>query len=205
MCKKSPSISTLIFLAFAFSIACTQAVMASTTAPTGSSKGSKVEASGEQGPVLQAITPGPVPADLIVSGGGLEWVYASPCVEGGCSNPSPTNQEGWRYATYEELTQQFPTCDAFVRPDNSNICASQYFDPTYTHCDMGDCRSGYVCSEPGELCANGQPTQGYFETFYVRGDAVPPTPALPVPVLSTLGVAMLILGLVLFARRRVKI
>jgi hypothetical protein len=204
MHKKSTNNIALIFLTFAFSIACTQAVIASTTGPVSSDKGtgSKVEAARDQGAVVQAITPGPVPADLIVIGGGLEWVYASPCEEGGCSDPSPTNQVGWRYATYEELTQQFPTCEAFIRQDESIICASQYFDPSFSHCDIENCQSGLVCSAPGQLCANGELGPGHGETFYVRGEA---GPAIPVPVLSILGVAILVLGLVLLARRRVMI
>lgn len=198
MHNKPTNTIALIFLTFAFSIACTQAVLANTTGPAGSDKGSgaKLEAVQDQGATVQAITPGPVPADLIVSGGGLEWVYASPCQEGGCSNPSPTNQVGWRYATYAELTQNFPGCPAFT-----NKCAAQYFDPTYSHCDFSNCNEGLVCSAPGQPCANGQ-SPGHGETFYVRGEA---GPAIPVPVLSVLGVAILILGLVLLARRRVMI
>lgn len=200
MHNKSTNTIALIILTFAFSIACTQAAIASTTGPstTGVSKGSgsKVEAARDQGSVVQAITPGPVPAEYIVMGGGLEWVYASPCQEGGCSNPSPTNQVGWRYATYAELTQNFPGCPAFT-----DKCASQYFDPAYDHCDFSNCNEGLVCSAPGQPCANGL-SPGHGETFYVRGEA---GPAIPVPVLSVLGVAILILGLVLLARRRVMI
>lgn len=199
MHNKSTNTIALIFLTFAFSIACTQAVLANTTGPSSSDKGSgsKLEAVQDHGATVQAITPGPVPADLIVNANGLEWVYASPCLEGGCSNPSPTNQVGWRYATYAELTQNFPGCSAFT-----SKCAAQYFDPNYSHCDFSNCDQGLVCSAPGELCANGQPGLEYAETFYVRGEAAP---AIPVPVLSMLGVAVLALGLVLLARRRVMI
>jgi len=178
--------------------------MANTTTSSSSNKdrGSNIELVRDQAPKPQAITPGPVPAELIVAGGGLEWVYASPCLEGGCSDASPLNQTGWRYATYQELTQQFPTCEAFVRADQSIICASAYFDPIHSHCDISNCREGLVCSDPNELCANGAPGPGHAETFYVRGEAAP---AIPVPVLSMAGVAVLALCLVFLARRRVTV
>lgn len=199
MHNKFPKIIPLYFLVFAFSIACSQSLMASTTGPGNSDKtsGANIELAKDQAAAPQAITPGPVPANLIVTQDGLEWVYASPCVEGGCSNPSPTNQVGWRYATYQELTQHFPGCEAFV-----DKCGSQYFDPTYSHCDLENCRSGLVCSEPGQLCANGEVAPGHGETFYVMGEAAP---AIPVPVFSAIGAAVLILFLILLARRRVMV
>lgn len=192
------------FLIIAISFAGMQAALANTTGPEDFSKEStpSTQRAGDQPPRQQSITPGPVPADVIVSGGGLEWVWASPCEAGGCGNPDPANQVGWRYATFEELTQQFPSCDAFVAQDGSNICASRYFDPNHQHCDLDNCEQGLICSTPGEPCVNGEVGVGYGETFYVRGESII-VPAVPVPVMSTLGVAVLILGLVLLMRRRV--
>jgi hypothetical protein len=113
----------------------------------------------------QDITPGPVPDDLIVNHAGLDWVWASPCIQGGCSNPDPNNQEGWRFATQEEL-QNAPTCEAF---DNGAKCASQYFDPIYSHCDLVNCQANQIGSAPGEPCINGV-YSGFCESFYVRGE-----------------------------------
>jgi hypothetical protein len=93
----------------------------------------------------QDILPGPVPEELVVNFNGLDWVWASPC-NGGCSTPEPTNQEGWRHATDQEL-QNAPACSAFVRQDGSIRCASGYFDPNFPNtCNLGDCNGGWVSS-----------------------------------------------------------
>lgn len=68
---------------------------------------------------------------------GIAWAWASPC-SGGCSTALTTGarghvMEGWRFPTNEDWA---------VRPDASEwgsgatiACASEYFDPSYTHCD----------------------------------------------------------------------
>ena len=112
-----------------------------------------------------APLPGPVPDELIVTEGGLKWVWASPCIQGGCSDPDPGFQEGWRFATDDELAAR-PACDAFQRPDLTTRCASPYFDPTHSHCDYDDCLIGAVASAPGQICFQGAPN-GACESWYV--------------------------------------
>lgn len=124
-----------------------------------------------------SLLPGPVPEELHVSSGGLEWVWASPC-NGGCSEPQPTNQVGYRFATLTELLTKAPSCAQFLRPDNSIKCASAFFDPTFIHCDFGDCQIGAVASEPFGIGIWGL-RNGNAESWYVReapdrdGDGVP--------------------------------
>ena len=144
----------------------------------------------EPPPARLAITPGPVPEELVVSHAGLDWVWASPC-NGGCSDPDPANQAGWRNATDLEL-QNAPSCDAFVRPDDSVRCASEYFDPTFTHCDLDDCVDGYVSGgsnfeAPYQMCINGT-NNGNCESWFVRGELAPDE---PVPTLSQWAIILL--------------
>lgn len=114
----------------------------------------------------RSLLSGPVPAELHVSSGGLEWVWASPC-NGGCSVPQPTHQPGYRFATLDELLTKAPSCEQFVRPDNSIRCAAAYFDPIYAHCDLGDCMIGAVSSEHFGIGIWGQ-VNGVAESWYVR-------------------------------------
>ena len=118
---------------------------------------------------IEGLTPGPVPDELVVNFNGLDWVWASPCIHGGCSNPDPANQEGWRYATDEEL-QNAPACSAFGTAADT-LCASPYFDPTHSHCDYNDCESGRVGSAQGQACISGE-TLPWCESWYVRGELV---------------------------------
>jgi hypothetical protein len=138
----------------------------------GLTTGPGVADAADSGPVsgIQGLIPGPVPDELVVDFNGLDWVWASPCIHGGCSNPDPANQEGWRYATDEEL-QNSPACDAFIRVDSSLRCSSPYFDPTFDHCDLINCEQGAVGSAEGQPCINGE-IAGHCESFYVRGELV---------------------------------
>jgi hypothetical protein len=132
---------------------------------------------------LAAPLPGPVPVDLTIEHGGILWAWASPC-DGGCSVPLPTYQPGWDYATDAEWAAH-PDYTEFLRPDGSVRCASPYFDPMYSHCDLSDGMAGYITSRP---------TGGTNESWFVnRGDA-----AVPEPATWLLGVA----GLALLGLRR---
>ena len=104
---------------------------------------------------------GPVPDELIVTEGGLKWVWASPCNydDGFCETPDLSAQEGWRYATDDELAAR-PACTAFQNPDLSVNCASPYFNDSddLKHCDFDDCEIfGAVGSSPEQNCFEGAP------------------------------------------------
>jgi hypothetical protein len=108
------------------------------------------------------------PANLQLSHNGLQWLLASPCVNGGCS--SIRFHSGWRYATNAEWA---------ARPDlrwfsNNRRCASAYFDNRYNHCDYGDITRGHVTSHPNQL-ERGKSTC-CSETFLVKSNGPgPPT------------------------------
>jgi HYR domain len=133
---------------------------------------------GETTKITQSITtqaiPGPVPEDAIVRFAGLDWVWASPC-SGGCSQPSPSFQPGFRFATADEFANK-PDFHLFLNgsPDTANLCvypackcAAQWFDPFRTFCNPVDARAGFITSEPNGLS---------WESWYVRDVAVNNTP-----------------------------
>jgi hypothetical protein len=120
--------------------------------------------------LLAGPLPGPVPDDLVIDYNNLLWAWASPCA-GGCSMPLPTYQEGWRYASEVEWASR-PAPEDFLRPDGSVRCASAYFDPIFTHCDLDDALGGYVTSYP---------TGDNYESWFVKdieGGAIPEPSAL---------------------------
>lgn len=81
-----------------------------------------------------------LPWVYIDAANGRAWAWASPC-SGGCSMPDPAGVDGyvmpgWRFPTDQDwAVRPAPT----VWGDGAVIeCASEYFDPTYDHCDWGD-------------------------------------------------------------------
>jgi hypothetical protein len=113
-----------------------------------------------------AIAPGPVPDDAIVRWAGLDWVWASPC-SGGCSQPSPGNQPGFRYATADEFANK-PDHHLFLNglPDTLTRClypeckcAATWFDPVFPWCDPVNARAGLITSEPNN---------SFWESWFVR-------------------------------------
>lgn len=82
----------------------------------------------------------PIPSSVIVTQGGAEWAWVSPC-DGGCS-PYPAFRDGFRFATATEWANR-PPFSAF-----SGKCATPWFDAVYNHCDPQDFAAGYVSSGP---------------------------------------------------------
>ncbi|MGB9609556.1 MAG: PEP-CTERM sorting domain-containing protein [Bryobacteraceae bacterium] len=110
------------------------------------------------------------PSNLIVSAGGLEWVYAAPCAPGGCG--TITLHHGFRLPTDSEWLSSFTDLnDLFTKfgSPSPGKCAAPYFSDQWDHCDFGDLQSGYVYNSPfapddaHRLEPNG-------ETFLVRGE-----------------------------------
>jgi hypothetical protein len=143
---------------------------------------------------LLGQTPDP---SVIVDAGGLEWVYASPCAPGGCSNVQL--YDGFNFATDAQWEASFASIGAlvaaFTNADKSTKCASTYFDVTYDHCDIGDATNGYIWHSPLAPDA-AHADNNASETFLVRGTAVVPEPGSIVLMLS--GIA----ALALVSRRR---
>ncbi|QXC28460.1 PKD domain-containing protein [Aeromonas sp. FDAARGOS 1409] len=73
-----------------------------------------------------------VPASVIVLHNGLEWVWASPCAQGGCTAGIDVGHDGFVFATAAQWALRPPVA-AFT-----GKCASPWFDHTWDHCDVGD-------------------------------------------------------------------
>jgi hypothetical protein len=148
-------------------------------------------------PAVAEATPiyAPVPSSEYVTIDGVDWAWASPCsaTAPSCSSIDWSFQsgEGWRLPTPQEVaTLIFGDLSGFLSHfDGGNICASAWFDNTYSHCDYGDAAFGGIW--------NGDGSPWYSETFVLRGAvAAIPVPAGGLLLLSALG------GIAAFGRRR---
>lgn len=118
----------------------------------------------------------PVPSSVIVSYLGLEWVWASPCAQNGCTSGILVGKDGFRYATAAEWNLK-PHPASF----GNTKCAAPWFDQSHNHCDWTDPSSGYYGSAvSGGFPAGptGNTSMNYYgETWLVRTASVnnPPT------------------------------
>lgn len=80
----------------------------------------------------------PVPASVIVSYDGLEWVWASPCALNGCTPQLALGHEGFEYATAAQWARKPPKHMFYGK------CASPWFDIRYNHCDQIDLDRGSI-------------------------------------------------------------
>ncbi len=124
----------------------------------------------------------PVPASVIVTYNGLEWVWASPCALNGCTSGILIGKDGFNFATQAQWTLR-PPVSAFRNPD---ICASPWFDLTFNHCDWSDAVNGFYGSAPvgglpAGISGNTPVSNCCWETWLVRG------PSNATPTASTGG------------------
>lgn len=120
----------------------------------------------------------PVPSDLYIEVGGLDWAWAGPCAPfaSASCNASGTDTlteyqagQGWRIPTFAEFA---------ARPDDEAFdgrCASPYFGSGWTQCDFGDAvyNYGYVVENDFESSGS-----NFAETWFVRdGSGAVPEPA----------------------------
>jgi hypothetical protein len=143
---------------------------------------------------------------LIVTVGGLDWVWASGCAATGgvCGEPIQHN-DGFYIATRAQWNASFSSSAellaAFTTPSGFR-CAAAYFEPDYSpgvhDCSPTDVGAGFVWHAPFALLADIAPDLAYnndfSDTFLVRQE-VPEPGTL---VLVAIGIA----GLA--ARRRAK-
>ena len=90
------------------------------------------------GPQLALEIGKPVPSHVIVTHNDLEWVWASPCLQGGCTTGINVGHDGFVYATPAQWALR-PPARAFV-----GKCAAPWFDQTHDQCDLAD----WVTSAP---------------------------------------------------------
>lgn len=127
---------------------------------------------------LDGIDP---PSSLIVSRGGLEWVWASPCApqSPSCGTTPIDSHHGWVLPTAAQWTASFTdvTHDLYnaFNPASGQLCASAYFNSGYDHCDNVNVngQGANVAVWQAPFTDNPNPNVDYAETFLVRGGAVP--------------------------------
>jgi hypothetical protein len=120
----------------------------------------------------------PVPGSVIVQANGLEWVWASPCAQNGCTSGIRVGKDGFSFATADQWALR-PAVTDF----GETKCAAPWFDETYDHCDYTDPDVDSFGSAP----TDGQPAgadglqamSGSGETWLVRVAPATPTGFAP--------------------------
>jgi hypothetical protein len=129
------------------------------------------------------------PADLIVSAGGMEWVYAGPCAGADPTCGAVQLHHGFEFASDDQWNASFASLSELATAF-AGKCAAPYFNVAHNHCDFGDLSQGYVWHSPLAPDA-GHRDHMAAETFLVRGsvNAVPEpeTYALMLAGLSAVG------------------
>ena len=140
----------------------------------------------------------PDPA-VIVSAGGLEWVWAAPCAGEQPSCGVVQLHNGFGFPTDAQWNSSFANLAALIDAfDTPQLCASTYFSTVHNHCDSGDLGVGAIWHSP--LAANDSlRNNSAAETFLVR-QVADPDPRVPEP--ASLALAGLALAGLALARRR---
>lgn len=156
-------------------------------------------------PVHATIVNAPVDSADYITIDGLDWAWAAPCnpVLPSCGVIDLTFQGplGWSLASTSQIDGAIATAGGLANWVNlfqpSDICASRFFNNSWSHCDYGDALDGYIYNYSGNVDgAPGRVGEEFNEVFAVRGQVAVPAPdGLP---LFILGIALTLLG----ARKR---
>jgi hypothetical protein len=120
-----------------------------------------------------------VPSNLLVMRGGLEFAWVAPCApdQPSCGATLDMHHNFRVVETADWLlgfTDLMDVYNAFNPVGASQLCASEYFNSGYSHCDAGDLYSGYAHALPVEW--GGQARNLAEESFVVRGEGVASVP-----------------------------
>ncbi len=138
------------------------------------------------------------PASLLVTRGGYQWAWASPCapVAPSCDVNRPLqmhhgfflpSEADW-LASFSSLQDVY---DAF-HPGGQQLCAASYFSSPWDHCDSADLQNGFVWNLPA---AWGAQSDANVDTFVVRSAGGPVGPVVPEPsTMLLLGGGLLLIG-----------
>ncbi len=163
-----------------------------------------------------------VPTNAYIVFGGLDWAWISPCAPNAPSCGDTDLFEfqgglGWRLPTAAEFAARPQASDFLFRGANvpqggvdpislsrfgaggdapvdvgsDGACAAGYFGDVHRHCDFSDGAAGLIWGPAG-------PNQSFFETWAVRGGAIP-EPATWALMVGGFGVAG---GAMRYRRRR---